>query len=85
MQACEHLTPILNSMISAGCSVQGESGNWSEAQHVVHFSSPLPASMRGLAQPPVVYYQAGRTPHNAGDEGYFCRACRVGLSFPTTE
>jgi hypothetical protein len=85
MQVCEHLSPIFDKAISAGCAVRGESRNWSEAELVVHLSRRLPPDMRGLAQPPVVYYESGSTPHSAGDEGYFCRACREGLSFPTIE
>lgn len=83
--ACEHLERLLALALAEGCSISGVSEGWSEARRVLDLVPCMPKSLKeaaGSVEAPVVYYAYEGSPHNQPDEGFFCRNCKVGISFP---
>ena len=84
-QACEHLERLLALALAEGCSIFGVSEGWSEAKRVLELMPRMPKSLRevaGAVEAPVEYYAYEGSPHTPPDEGFFCRSCKVGMSFP---
>ncbi|AIF45990.1 hypothetical protein HY57_01270 [Dyella japonica A8] len=81
-ELCEHLRPLFDDALANGCVVGEVSAGWSNADVVLQLLPAMPALLRRQVTVPVRYYQSARTPHNRADEGFFCAACRMGLTFP---
>jgi len=82
-ELCEHLRPLYDDALANGCVIGEVSERWSSADFVFLLLPEMPAALRRDVTDPVRYYQSARTPHSDADEGFFCAACRMGLSFPS--
>ncbi|RZM80135.1 hypothetical protein C3B51_13240 [Pseudoalteromonas rubra] len=82
---CEHIQKVVDISKQHGVDVLEVSDGWTKIKQVVHMKSGLTSELKKEIEEQQLclrYWSSPKTPHNAGDEGFTCDACKVGITFP---
>ena len=80
---CEHLKPLLISLIAKGAQIEGAATGWTKAKLVINLDKGLnPIVSEAVSKDRGVSYYQNNDPHYLVAYGWFCEPCAQGLEWP---
>ena len=80
---CEHLKPLLISLVAKGAQIDSADTGWTKAKLVINLNKGLNPIVSGaVAKNRGVSYYQNNDPHYLVAYGWFCETCAQGLEWP---
>ena len=80
---CEHLTPLLASLVKKGVEIDSADTGWTQSKLVVTLSKgPNPGVAAVVAKDRGLEFHQSDDPHYLVAYGWYCEACAQGLDWP---